>query len=72
MKTMTPSAEVEQGAQRASINGRRIGWCVYLIGAASLFVFWFIAGFVMLSYLFGGWIMIGAIVLWFIEDPVEY
>jgi hypothetical protein len=26
----------------------------------------------MLSYLFVGWIMIGAIGLWLIEDPLEY
>ena len=72
MKILSSSAELEQGQQRAVGKGRRIVWGVYLIGAASLFVLWFVAGSVMLSYLFGGWIMIGALVLWFIEDTGEY
>ena len=71
MKTMTSSAELEQGAQRAVSNGHRLVWGVYLLGAASLFALWFVLGAVMLSYLFGGWIMIGAIVLWLIEDTAE-
>ena len=72
MKILSSSAELEQGHQRAVGKGRRIVWGVYLIGAASLFVLWFVAGSVMLSYLFSGWIMIGALVLWFIEDTAEY
>jgi len=71
MKILSSSAEVEQGQQRAAGKGRRIVWGVYLIGAASLFVLWFVAGSVMLSYLFSGWIMIGALVLWRIEDAIE-
>lgn len=71
MKILSSSAELEQGHQRAVGRGRRIAWGVYLIGAVSLFVLWFVAGLVMLSYLFGGWIMIGALVLWFIEDTAE-
>ena len=72
MKILSSSAEVEQGQQRAAGKGHRISWGVYLIGAVSLFVLWFVAGSVMLSYLFGGWIMIGAIALWLIEDAWEY
>ncbi len=72
MKILSSAVELEQSHQRAVRRGRRIGWGIYLIGAVSLFMFWFVAGSVMLSYLFGGWIMIGALVLWFIEDPVEY
>ena len=72
MKILSSSAELEQGQQRAAGIGRRISWGVYLIGAVSLFMLWFVTGSVMLSYLFGGWIMIGALVLWFIEDTVEY
>ena len=71
MKILSSSAELEQGHQRATGTGRRIVWGVYLIGAASLFVLWFVAGSVMLSYLFSGWIMIGALVLWRIEDAIE-
>ena len=71
MKILSSSAELEQGAQQAVGNGRRIIWGVYLIGAASLFALWFVVGAVILSYLFGGWSMIGALVLWFIEDTVE-
>jgi hypothetical protein len=70
MKILSSSAELEQGHQRAAGKGRRIGWAVYLIVAVSLFMLWFVAGSIMLSYLFGGWIMIGAIVLWLIEDTV--
>jgi hypothetical protein len=72
MKILSSSAELEQGRQRAIGIGRRIFWGVYLIGAVSLFVLWFVVGAVMFSYLFGGWIMIGALVLWFIEDTAEY
>jgi len=36
-----------------------------------VFMLWFVADSVMLSYLFGGWIVIGTLVLWFIEDTVE-
>jgi hypothetical protein len=72
MKILSSSAEVEQGRQRAIGRGRRVFWGVYLIGAVSLFMLWFVAGAVMFSYLFGGWIMIGALVLWFIEDTAEY
>ena len=70
MKILSSSAELEQDHQRAAGKGRRIGWGVYLIGAVSLFMLWFVAGSVMVSYLFAGWIMIGAIVLWLIKDTV--
>jgi hypothetical protein len=72
MKILSSSTELGQGSQRVVGKGRRIGWGVYLIGAASLFMLWFVTGSVMLSYLFVGWIMIGAIGLWLIEDPLEY
>jgi hypothetical protein len=72
MKILSSSAESEQGYRRAVGEGRRIGWGVYLIGAVSMFMLWFIAGSIMLSYLFDGWILIGAILLWLIEDGVEY
>jgi hypothetical protein len=72
MKILSSSAELEQGQQRAVGKGHRIIWGVYLIGAVSLFTLWFVVGLVMVSYLFGGWIMIGALVLWFIEDTAEY
>jgi hypothetical protein len=72
MKTASSSTELEQGYQRASGKGRRIGWGIYLIGAVTLFMLWFVADSVMLSYFFGGWVMIGALVLWFTEDIVEY
>jgi hypothetical protein len=72
MKILTSSTELEQSSQRAVGRGRRIAWRVYLIVAASLFALWFVAGSVMLSYLFVGWIMIGAIGLWLIEDTGEY
>jgi len=72
MKILSSSAELEQDHQRAAGKGRRISWGVYLIGAIGLFVLWFIADSVMLSYLFGGWIMIGAVGLWFAEDTTEY
>jgi hypothetical protein len=72
MKILSSSTELEQGYQRAVGKGRRIGWGVFLIGAVSLFMLWFVTGSVMLSYLFGGWSMIGAIVLWLIEDTGEY
>ena len=71
MKKLSSSAKLEQGQQRATGKGRRVVWGVYLIGAASLFVLWFVAGSVMVSYLFSGWIMIGALVLWSIEDAIE-
>jgi len=72
MKILSSSAELEQDAQRAVGKGRRIIWGAYLIGAVSLFMLWFVADSVMLSYLFGGWMMIGAVVLWLIEDAMEY
>jgi hypothetical protein len=72
MKILSSSTELEQGYQRAVGKGRRIGWGVFLIGAVSLFMLWFVTGSVMLSYIFGGWSMIGAIVLWLIEDTGEY
>jgi len=71
MKILSSSTEIEQGHRRAVGKGRRISWVVYLIGAASLFILWFVVGAVMLSYLFGGWTMIGALVLWRIEDAIE-
>jgi hypothetical protein len=72
MKILSSSVELEQGHQRAVRKGRRIVGGVYLIVAAGLFVLWFVAGSIMLSYLFGGWMMTGAIVLWLIEITVEY
>ena len=72
MKILSSSAELEQGHRRATEKGRRIGWGIYLIGAASLLVLWFVAGSILLSYLFGGWAMIGALALWFVEDTAEY
>jgi hypothetical protein len=72
MKTASSSTELEQGHQRAGGKARRIGWGIYLIGAVTLFMLWFVAGSVILSYFFGGWVMIGALVLWFTEDIVEY
>ncbi len=72
MKILSSSTELEQGYQRAVGKGRRIGWGVFLIGAVSLFMLWFVTGSVMLSYIFGGWSMLGAIVLWLIEDTGEY
>jgi hypothetical protein len=71
MKILSSSAELEQDHRDAEGKGRRIGWGVYLIGAVSLFMLWFVAGLVMLSYLFGGWVMIGAMVLWFADDTAE-
>ena len=72
MKILSSSAEIEQDQRRAVGKGRRISWLVYLIGAASLFTLWFLDGSVMSSYLFGGWIITGAILLWLIEDTAEY
>jgi hypothetical protein len=72
MKTASSSTELEQGHRQAGGKGRRIGWGIYLIGAVTLFMLWFVANSVMLSYFFGGWVMIGALVLWFTEDIVEY
>jgi hypothetical protein len=72
MKILSSSAEVEQGHPRAVGVGRRIFWGVYLIGAVSLFILWFVVGAVMFSYLFGGWSMTGALLLWFIEDTAAY
>jgi hypothetical protein len=72
MKILSSSTELEQGYRRAVGKGRRIGWGVYLTGAVSLFMLWFVIGSIMLSYLFDGWILIGAILLWLIEDAVEY
>jgi hypothetical protein len=72
MKILSSSAELEQGDQRVAGKGRRVSWGIYLIGAVSLFVLWFIGGPMIFSYLFGGWTMVGALVLWFIEDPMEY
>jgi hypothetical protein len=71
MKTMTPSAELEQGHQR-SINKRRYTlWGVYLLVAASLLMFWFVVGAALFSYLFGGWMLIGAMLLWLVEASAE-
>ena len=72
MKILSSSAELEQGQQRTTGLDRRICWGVYLVGAVSLLVLWFVAGSVMFSYFFGGWIMIGAIVLWLIEESLDY
>ena len=72
MKILSSSAESEQGYRRAVGEGRRIGWGIYLIGAVSMLMLWFVTESVMLSYVFSGWILIGAILLWLIEDAVEY
>jgi hypothetical protein len=72
MKTMTPSAELEQDHQRSSDRSWYTTWGVYLLVAASLLVLWFVVGSEIYSYLFGGWMLIGALVLWFIEDATEY
>jgi hypothetical protein len=72
MKTMTSSAELEQDIQRSAEKSRYIFWSVYLLVAASLFVLWFVVEFALFSYLFGGWMLLGAMVLWFIEDTAEY
>jgi len=71
MKILSSSTEVGQSPQRAAGVGRRIGWGVYLIGAVSVLILWFVVGSVFLSYLFGGWIMVGALLLWYVEDPAE-
>ena len=71
MKILSSSTELEQGQQRSVGIGRRISWGVYLIGAVGLFVLWFVVGAIMFSYLFGGWIMAGGILLWLIEDTAE-
>jgi hypothetical protein len=68
---MTSSAEIEQNYQRAAEHGRYIFWGIYLLVAASLIILWFVVGSAIFSYLFGGWMLIGAIVLWFIEDAAE-
>jgi hypothetical protein len=70
MKTMTDSAQDDY--QRTVEKSRRIVWWVYLLGAASLLVLWFVAGSTWVSYVFGGWMLIGAVGLWLIEDAVEY
>ena len=72
MKILSSSAELEQSQQRDVGKGRRIAWSIYLTGAASLFVLWFVVGSIMFSYLFAGWMMTGALLLWLIEDTVEY
>jgi hypothetical protein len=72
MKTTTPFRGLKSDSQRAIEISPRIAWGVYLIVAASLLVVWLVVGSVMLSYLFGGWMMIGAILLWLIEDAAEY
>ena len=58
MKTMTSSAELEQEYQRSAEKNRSIFWGVYLLVAASLLVLWFVVGAALLSYLFGGWMLI--------------
>jgi hypothetical protein len=72
MKTTTPYRGLKPDTQRAAGISRWILWTGYLLVAAVLFVLWFVSELVMLSYLFGGWMMIGAIALWLIEDAAEY
>jgi hypothetical protein len=72
MKTMTSSAELEQDIQRYAEKSRYIFWSVYLLVAAGLLTLWFVVGSALFSYLFGGWMLIGAMVLWFIEDSAEH
>ena len=71
MKTMTDSAELEHDRERPLEKGRRIAWSVYILVALMLLWQWFVAGSPLVSYLFVGWMMIGAVGLWFIEDAVE-
>ena len=71
MKILSSSTDLEHGQPRSVGIGRRIVWGVYLIGAVGLFVLWFVVGAIMFSYLFGGWIMTGGILLWLIEDAAE-
>jgi hypothetical protein len=72
MRTTIPSTELKQASQRTARKGRLFGWGVYLTVAFSLLALWFVAGELLFSYLFGGWMMIGAILLWLIEDAAEY
>jgi hypothetical protein len=37
-----------------------------------MLVTWFVAGSATVSYLFGGWMLFGAILLWLIEDAAKY
>jgi hypothetical protein len=72
MKTTTPFRGLKSASQRAAGISSWIPWTIYLIVAASLFIVWFVAGSVVSSYLFGGWMTIGAILLWLIEDMAEH
>jgi hypothetical protein len=72
MKIVSSSTDIGQVHQRAVRIGRRTSWGIYLSGAVSLFALWFVAGLVVVSYLFLGWIMAGALLLWFIEDTAEF
>lgn len=72
MKTITDSAQMDDENPRTVEKGRRIGWSVYILVALILFWHWFVAGSSLVSYLFGGWMMIGAVGLWLVEDAVEY
>jgi hypothetical protein len=71
MKILSSSEELEQSSPRAVGIGRRIGWAVYLLGALSVLVLWFITSSGMLSYFFSGWIMVGALLLWLTEDIAD-
>ena len=68
---MTESAELEHDHQSTAVTGRWIFVCIYLLVAASLLVLWYIGGSIIFSYLFGSWIMVGAIMLWLAEDTRE-
>jgi hypothetical protein len=72
MKATLSSAESERDRQQSGGNSHWIAWGIYLIVAATLFVLWFVRVDTMFSYLFGGWMMSGAILLWLIEDTTEY
>jgi hypothetical protein len=69
---MTPFRGLKSDSQRAIGISPRIAWTIYLIVAATMLVTWFVAGSATVSYLFGGWMLFGAILLWLIEDAAKY
>ena len=71
MKTMTKSVVLEHDHQSTVVTGRWIFVSIYLFVAARLLVLWYIDGLIIFGYLFGSWMMVGAIVLWLAEDTGE-
>jgi hypothetical protein len=69
MKTMTQSAIMDQDYQAMLKEGRWICWGVYLVIGAILGLLWFVSA--TFGLLAGAWGMIGAVVLWFLEDAVK-